>query len=69
MSLMMTREHGSKNHMRPSKMLLTKKLDGMKTTRRIMWVQAYWPNWNVYIRFCNLKTKVTKPAKHNLEFL
>lgn len=63
MSLMMTKEHGNRNHMSPSKILLTKKLEGMKTTNRIMWVQAYCPNWYMYIRFCNLKTKVTKPAQ------
>ncbi len=32
MSLMMTSAQGSKNQIRPSKMLLTKKLVGMKTT-------------------------------------
>jgi len=32
MSLMMTSAQGSRNQMRPSKMLLTKKLVGMKTT-------------------------------------
>ena len=36
MSLIMTREQGRRNHMSPSKMLLTKKLEGMKTTSRIM---------------------------------
>ena len=63
MSLMMTNEHGSRNHISPSKILLTKKLEGMKTTSRIMWVQAYCPNWYMYMRFCNLSTNVTKPAQ------
>ena len=40
MSLAMTREQGSRNQMMPSKILDTKKDEGMKTKRRMRCVQA-----------------------------
>jgi hypothetical protein len=45
MSLTMMRQEGRRNQMSPSKMLDTKKEEGTNTTSRIMWVQAYCPNW------------------------
>lgn len=47
MSLMMTMEQGSRNQMMPSKMLETKKEEGMKTNSRIKCTQAYWRNWEM----------------------
>jgi hypothetical protein len=38
---MMMSAEGSRNQMRPSKMLLTKKEEGTKMTSRIMCVHAY----------------------------
>jgi hypothetical protein len=62
MSFTITSAVGSRNQMRPSNRRETKKEEGMKTTMRIMWVQAYCPNWYVYRPFFSVSTKLTKPA-------
>jgi len=45
----------------PSNMLATVNDDWVNTTIKIMWVQAYWPNWYLYIFFFNVRMNHMKP--------
>ncbi len=61
MSLTMMSALGSRNQIRPSKTLDTKKDEGTKMMSSTMWVHAYWPNWYMYIPRFSERTKETKP--------
>jgi hypothetical protein len=62
MSFTMISAHGSRNQISPSNTLDTKKDDGTNTVSRIMCVQAYWPNWYMYMPRLRDSTKEMKPG-------